>query len=471
MDVVEHCDEIIANLPPAPKNPLPYLQRVRAVRSHHTGTDLLRDAGGPVTLISLGPRWLIPPIVLATSPEGIRDICSARDGSIDKGSAVNRELRRLIGANSFVSPHDEWLPRRRTLQPVFTHKNVTQIGGHMAEAVVTVCSTWSTDTPVDLADQSALLMLRTLGWTIFGADLGAQADTISEPLEITSQYVISRSVSPLRAPSWLPTPSQRRARAAAASLGQLANDILQSCRANPRKEAPLVQMLINATDPETGQALSDDAIIAELVSMLFAGYNTTATTLTYALWALGHHHHIQDRVAAEAAAIGDRPLTPAHLGDLTYTTQVIKESLRICPPAATGTRIATKDVAVAGYRVNAGTTLAIGRRSVQRDPALWESPNTFDPDRFSPQQSAARDRWSYLPFGAGPRSCIGQHFAMQQATLALADITRRFEIDSLSDDFPTTVAFTVTPDGPVPAQVRARNPVGGNEIPCRVVIS
>jgi len=130
-----------------------------------------------------------------------------------------------------------------------------------------------------------------------------------------------------------------------------------------------------------------------------------------------------------------------------------------------------KNVAVAGYRVTAGTTLAIGRRSVQRDPALWESPNTFDPDRFSPQQSAARDRWSYLPFGAGPRSCIGQHFAMQQATLALADITRRFEIDSLSNDFPTTVAFTVTPDGPVPAQVRARNPVGGNEIPCRVVIS
>ena len=106
---------------------------------------------------------------------------------------------------------------------------------------------------------------------------------------------------------------------------------------------------------------------------------------------------------------------------------------------------------VSGYRVTAGTTLAIGRRSVQRDPALWESPNTFDPDRFSPQQSAARDRWSYLPFGAGPRSCIGQHFAMQQATLALADITRRFEIDSLSNDFPTTVAFTVTPDGPVPA--------------------
>ncbi|WP_071289787.1 cytochrome P450 [Mycolicibacterium llatzerense] len=458
MDVVEHCDEVIANLPAVPKNPLPYLQRLRAVRSHHTGTDILRDAGGPITLISLGPRWLIPPIVLATSPEGIRDICSARDGSIDKGSAFNRELKELVGANSFVSPHAEWLPRRRVLQPLFTHKKVTQIGGHMAEAVEAVCAAWSADEPVDLADQSALLSLRTLGWTVFGTDLGAKADAIAEPLEITSQYVIRRSVSPLRAPSWLPTPGQRRARRAAAGLGQFANNILQSCRADPGKEAPLVQMLINATDPETGQGLSDDAIIAELVSMLFAGYTTTATTLAYALWALGHHHHIQDRVAAEAAAIGDRPLAPADLGDLTYTSQVLQETLRICPPAATGTRIATQDVAIAGYRVAAGTTLAIGRRSVQRDPKLWESPNTFDPDRFSPQQSAARDRWQYLPFGAGPRSCMGQHFAMQQATLAVADIVRRFEIASAEDDFPTKVAFTVAPDGPVLARVKLRRP-------------
>ncbi|WP_237025312.1 MULTISPECIES: cytochrome P450 [unclassified Mycolicibacterium] len=453
---VEHGDEVIANLPPAPKNPLPFLQRLRAVRSHHTGTDILRDAGGPVTLISLGPRWLIPPIVLATSPEGIRDICSARDGSIDKGSAVNTELRRLIGANSFVSPHVEWLPRRRVLQPLFTHKRVAQIGGHMAEAVEAICATWSTAAPVDLADQSAMLSLRTLGSTVFGTDFGAQADAIAEPLEITSQYVLSRSLSPLRAPSWLPTPGRRKARAAAAGLGRLANDILLSCKADPSKEAPLVQMLIKATDPETGQGLSDDAIIAELVSMLFAGYTTTATTLTYALWALGHHHDIQERVAAEAAAIGDRPLTPGDLSDLAYTTQVLQETLRICPPAATGTRIATQDVAIAGYRVDAGTTLAIGRRSVQRDPNLWESPHSFDPDRFSPQQSAARNRWQFLPFGAGPRSCLGQHFAMQQATLALADIIRRFEIDSAENDFPTTVAFTVTPDGPVLARVKPR---------------
>lgn len=125
---------------------------------------------------------------------------------------------------------------------------------------------------------------------------------------------------------------------------------------------------------------------------MFAGHDTTATTLTYASWALGWHPEIQDRVAAEVAELGDRRLGPDDVARLGYLGQVLQEALRLCPPGATGSRVATRDVEVDGFRIEAGTMLVFGRRAVQTDPSLWEDPLTFDPDRFSPERADGRDR-------------------------------------------------------------------------------
>jgi cytochrome P450 len=270
-------------------------------------------------------------------------------------------------------------------------------------------------------------------------------------------YVADRAVRPVRAPWWLPTPARRRARAASATFHGLADDILQGCRADPTRDAPLVRALIDVADPETGQPLSDEDIRHELVVFLGAGYDTTATTLTYALWALGHHLDLQDRVAAEVAAVGDRPLTSDDVPRLGYTVQVLHEALRLCPPAAATSRMVMKDFDVDGYRVEAGTLVVVGIYAMHRDPVLWDHPLVFDPDRFSPANSKDRDRWQFLPFGGGPRSCIGDHFAMLEATLGLATIIRHTEIQSLDDDFPLAVAFTMVAAAPIRARVRPRN--------------
>lgn len=449
----------IRSLPLAPKNPLPYRQRLAAVRSFHTGTDTLRDAGGPVTRFSLGPKWLMPPIVLATSPQGIRDILSAKDGSVDKTTPVFSELRRAIGGNLADLPHEPWLPRRRTLQPVFTKQHVRQFGGHMAQAAEMVSAQWSDGAEFDLDAECRKLTLRALGRSVLGLDLDERADTIAESLRVALNYAIHRALRPVRAPGWLPTPARRRARAASTTIHRLTDEILQACRADPSRDAPLVQALIAATDPVTGKSLSDSEICDELIIFLFAGHDTIATTLTYALWALGHRRELQDRVAAEVAELGDRELTPDDVPRLGYTVQVLHETLRLCPPAPTGTRMATQDVEVAGYRVEAGTMLAFGRLAVQRDPSLWADPLTFDPDRFSPENSKGRDRWQYVPFGGGPRSCIGDHFAMLEATLALATFIRRAEICSLESDFPLAVHFTMVAGGPIRARVRRRHQI------------
>jgi cytochrome P450 len=190
---------------------------------------------------------------------------------------------------------------------------------------------------------------------------------------------------------------------------------------------------------------------------MLAGHDTTATALTYSLWVLGHHPEIQDRVAAEAAAIGDRELTPEDVPRLGYTIQVLHEALRLCPPAAGVARLATRDIAVDGYRVEAGSLVAVGIYGLHHDPTLWPDPLVFDPERFSPENSKGRDRWQFLPFLGGGRPCIGEHFARLETTLALATIVRAMEIRSVDKDFLCDVPFTTVAKGPIRAHVSPRN--------------
>jgi cytochrome P450 len=447
----------VAALPLAPKNPLPYRQRLKALRVFHTGIETLRDAGGPVTRFSLAPRWLMPPIVVATSPQGGRDILGRTDAFIEK-TTVHAEMRRLLGNNLFDLTHDLWLPRRRALQPIFTKQHVRAFAGHMSQAAETVCASWVDGTEIDLDVECRRLALRALGRSVLGLNLDERADALAEPLRVALEYIANRSLRPLRAPRWLPTPARHRARAAAATMRGLADDILQACRADPTRDAPLVRALMASADPATGRGLSDDDICNELLVFLTAGHDTTATTLTYALWALGRNPGMQARVTAEVAALGDRQLTPEDVPRLGYTVQVLHEALRLCPPGAAIGRTAVQDIEIDGHRVEAGTLVVYGVYAVHRDPTLWDHPLVFDPDRFRPEKSNGRDRWQYVPFGGGPRSCIGDHFAMLEATLALATIIRRIEITSLAPDFPLAVPFTSVAAAPIYARVLERTP-------------
>jgi cytochrome P450 len=213
---------------------------------------------------------------------------------------------------------------------------------------------------------------------------------------------------------------------------------------------------MGVTDPRTGLPLSDGEICDELVLFLLAGHDTTSTTITYALWALGHRRDLRNRVLVEVADLGDRPLTPDDVPRLGFTVAVLHEALRLCPPAASISRFVKRDIEVDGRRVPAGTLAVVGVYAMHRDPALWDRPLEFDPDRFSPARARDRSRWQYLPFGGGPRSCIGDHFAMLEATLAVATIVRRVDIRSLDADFATEIPFTAVAAGPIRAQVRQR---------------
>jgi cytochrome P450 len=454
----------VSALPPVPKNPMSYRQLLRAVRVFNTGGEMLRDAGGRVTRIQLGPKWLVPPLVLVTSPSGIGDLL-ARNHALAERCVVHDEVRHLAGDSLFVLPNEQWIPRKRALQPVFTQHNVRSFGGHMSLAAQTLVDDWrdggrlDDGLDVDLDAACRRVTMRSLGRAVFGLDLNERADLIAESMHVASSYAADRALKPLRAPRWLPTPARRRARAAVAAMLGVAHEILATCRRDPDRDAPLVHALIAAADPVTGETLSDEDICNDLLIFMLAGHDTTATALTHALWALGRHPAIADRVAAEVAALGDRELTPDDVPRLGYTRQVLDESLRLCPPAAGVGRLALQDIAIDGYRVEAGSIVAVGIQAVHRDPELWENPLVFDPDRFSAEACARRRRWEFVPFAGGPRSCIGEHFAVLETTLTLATIIRSVEVSSLGDDFPVEVPFTTVAKGPIPVRLTARRQV------------
>ena len=445
----------VRSLPLAPRNPLALRDLVKAVRTLDTGQIQLRDAGGPVSRIQLGPTWLLPPAVAVFSANAVRDVLGRNDASAER-CLVHEEVRNLGGDSLFVLPNKPWVPRKRALQPVFTRQNVRGFGGHMSRAAQIVVDEWGAGAEVDLDVECRRVTMRSLGRSVLGLDLDDRADAISEPMHIASGYTADRALRPVRAPRWLPTPARARARTAVATMRRVTSEILQACRADPARDAPLVQALLAARDPETGSAISDEDICNDLLIFMLAGHDTTATALSYALWALGHHHDMQDRVAAEAAAIGDRALTPDDVGSLGYAVQVLREALRLCPPAAGVARKAERDIAVDGYRVEAGSLILVGIYALHRDPELWPRPEVFDPDRFGPEASKGRDRWNFLPFAGGARSCIGEHFAMLEITLALATIARSVRIRSLDADFAVDVPFTTVAKGPIRARIDAR---------------
>ena len=448
----------VDSLPLAPRNPLPYRQLLKLVRTLDTGQLLIRDAGGPITRVQVAPKWLFPPFVAVFAPESIRDVLGRNDAFAER-CIVHEEVRQMAGDSLFVLPNEPWRPRKRALQPVFTRHNVRAFGGHMSRAAQRFVDAALRDAAhgeVDLDAECRRITMQSLGRSVLGVDLNDRADVIAEHMHIASGYTADRALRPVRAPRWLPTPARRRARRAVASMLQVTAEILQACRDDPSRDAPLVRALMEATDPQTGQGLSDDDICNDLLIFMLAGHDTTATALTYALWILGHHPEVQDRVAAEVAALGERELTPADVAHLGYTTQVLHEALRLCPPAAGVGRMAVRDIAVGGHRIEAGTLVAVGIYALHRDPEIWPEPDTFDPDRFSPEKTAARDRWHFLPFAGGSRSCIGEHFARLETTLALATIVRSLRVRSLDAEFAVDVPFTTVAHGPIRATVSPR---------------
>jgi cytochrome P450 len=260
-----------------------------------------------------------------------------------------------------------------------------------------------------------------------------------------------RAYNPLRTPRSWPTPANRRAAAARDEIRSVCDELIAARRADGAGD-DLIGLLIAARDGD--ERLDDSEIRDQVLIFLLAGHDTTAIALTFALHLLGQHPEEQERVRAEAAAVGGRTPGAADVEQLAYTTMVLKEAMRLYPPAWGFGRRNSADDEVGGHRVPGGADILVSPWVTHRHPGFWDEPERFDPERFSPGRESARHKHAYFPFGAGPRACIGQYFSMLEAAILLSVIVRDHELTSLSGHVPLAPRITLHPAGPVVSRLR-----------------
>ena len=394
-----------------------------------------------------------PVFAFACAPDPIREVLT-NPTTFPKDSPVYDEMAGVLGDGLLTSEGDEWRAQRRTLQPLFTRRRVAAYGDAFVAATSSVVDTWPETGVVDLDTQMQTSGLRSVSVTLFGTDVTAQIAPFIAASDAVSAAVVRRGTAPIRLPHWVPVKDNREIAHGTAELRRRFDELIAARRDEDHGE-DLLSLLLTVTDPETGEGLSHEEIRDQAGVMLLAGYDTTSTAMTFALHLLGHHPAWQDAVRDEVRSVLDgRPATTEDAPRLELTRRVVDEALRLHPSAYIASRSAGHDTEVGGFAIPEDGVVATSFHALHRHPDLWPDPDRFDPDRFLPDAVKGRDAYAYLPFGGGPRSCIGNHFALLEATLGIATVVDRVRLESRTDHVPVTLGITQRPAAPVLAAIR-----------------
>jgi cytochrome P450 len=422
---------------------------------------------GDVVRISAGPPGLRIVMYGVFSPEGVHQVLTGTGQRYTKDNLFYRETAAMLGDGLLTSEGDRWQRQKRFIQPLFTRRRVAGYVEVMAEETAAVIDRWQSAArvggTVDAAEDMMRLTLAVIGRVLFGDDLDHATPVLRDALPVASAHVLRRGRSPLRPPASWPTPANRRAARARRQLYELVDGIISRRRAASLVGDDLLSLLLRARDPDAigADALDDTEIRDQVLVFLLAGHETTATALTFALHLLGRHPEVQQRVCVEADEVlgADNAVpTAEQITALTYTTQVVKEAIRLYPPAyGMGRQIPDGDV-IGDHRIPPGVDVLVSPWVTHRHPRIWQAPQRFDPDRFDPTQEKQRHRYAYLPFGGGPRACIGQYFSMIEAALATACIVRAFGLHTPPGPVPLTIGITLRPAGSVPLTLAPQPP-------------
>ncbi len=391
---------------------------------------------------------------LVMHPDGMRHVLAAGGRDYGKDSPAYEELRAYIGSGLLTSQDEDWERQKRLIQPLFTPRRVAGYAAVMAEEserlVDELRPSALAGKPVGLQAAAMTYTLRVVGRLLFGDALDKVLDVLRGSWEPLQRHMVFRGVAPRRLPRDWPTPGGRRAKRAQRALYDAVDGVI--ARAAPDGDATevrdLLTLLLRARDPADGSALSPGEVRDQVLVFLLAGHETTASALTFTLHLLGRHTEVQDHVREEAReGLGD----PARA--LPYTRQVVQEGMRLYPSVCHIPRNARRDDVVMGHLVRAGEAVVLPVWVVHRDPRWWPDPLRFDPDRFAHAAAGRHRRYAYLPFGGGPRACIGAQFALLEASILTATVVRAFGLTSDPTLPPLFAGITLRPKGPVRARL------------------
>jgi cytochrome P450 len=407
---------------------------------------------------SAGPQGAI---LNVTDPAGVKHVLLDNYKNYGKGDFQRRLLGELVSDGLFLTDGDQWRRQRRVLAPLFTPARLARV----TERMLTVCehrvSTWPRRIGVVHADhEMTTLTFEIISDVLFSNMLGGESETFERAFNVFVET--TGRLSPLdfmNVPGWLPRPNKIVGRGANAifekRIGKLVRD-RQLMIANGDAPDDLLTALINARDEDGGAGLSDREVLANVLTFIVAGHETTARALAWALYLLARTPHYQDEVAAEAAAFTlDNPDWERAM---PWTRAVLDETMRLFPPAPSTMRVAREADVVCGQPIPAGCMVMIAPYLMHRHRARWDDPNAFKPERFLPGAREKIDRFAYMPFSGGPRICIGAAFAIQEAMIALAVILRGHVVSPLgADEAEPVQRLTLRAKGGIKLAVRKRD--------------
>jgi cytochrome P450 len=376
-------------------------------------------------------RWRgLMDVYMVNDPDHVRQVLTQAWPQFTKDNIDYRVLEVTMGEGLVTNDGPSWTRQRRLMQPMFHNRVVNAFDTSINAATEALAARWLArgSAPFMLDRDLSRLTFQVVGNTLFGADIEAHADEVADMLDFMN-------VNPktlrglLTLVPWVRTPGNRRFSRHLARLDDIVLGLIAARRASGEERGDLLDLLLAARDEDSGAGLPARQVRDEIVTLLLAGHETSATALGWTFHLLAQHPDIEAQLLDELTReLDGRPARAADLARLPMLKQVVQESMRLYPPVWGISRAVTDDVEFGGWRIPAGAYLAILPYALHRHPAYWEDPTRFDPARFSPQRSQGRHSYCYLPFAAGPRACIGAGMAMLEIQLVLARLLQQFRV-------------------------------------------
>ncbi|WP_050525627.1 cytochrome P450 [Pseudorhodobacter aquimaris] len=395
-----------------------------------------------------GKRWH-----MVMEPGALKRMLRDKVTDYPKSTVTKLILEKAIGDSLFVAEGADWLWQRRTAAPVFSHRNVAALAPVMTAAAERSSARIAAadGRAADMFSEMVAATFEVISDVTFSGDEEFDRNAVHRAIEGFIAQAAKVSVLDLiGVPGWVPRPGRMMAGAAMREMRQIADRAIESRKTAPRHDVPdLLDLLLAGEDPKSGRKMTTAELRDNLLTFIVAGHETTALTLSWALYLCAFDQEVQEAARTEAQAVlGDRAATADDVAKLPLIRRIIDETLRLYPPAAFLSRTAMVADELCGREIRAGDTVVLPIYALHRHHMLWDNPDKFDPSRFEDPDAIAR--FAYLPFGDGPRVCIGANFALQEAVVILATLLARHRFTPVKGKEPAPVMIlTLRPQGGV----------------------
>jgi cytochrome P450 len=409
---------------------------------------------GDLTSFRLGPRRLY----LASHPDLIEQLLVTGEKAFQRRPHLLTMNRVLFGESLTVSHGEFWSRQRRLCQPAFRKSRVDAAGSLMASCAERLVAGWADGAVLDMHQEVMNLTMHIAAKTVFDIDVTDEGQIIIPSLNSIMAYIDVRFSSLLQLPDWVPTPAILRLRRLMRMLDAMVYDLIRERRASGEDRGDILSMLLAAED-EAGRRMTDAQLCDEVQNLFMAGVETTALSLCWTWYLLARHPEVEARLVEEwRTVLGGRSPTVADVPRLTYTEQVISESMRVRPPSYMIGREAARDFDLGGYRIPKGANVLISQWVLHRDPRWFDDPEQFRPERWANGLTSRLPRGAYIPFGLGPRTCIAARFASLEMIMLLATVGQRCQ---LTQETPGRAvrpwpSFALRPDGGMRMRLQRR---------------